>query len=376
MVGRVMSDRSPQSRFDVPADAARWTDALRAVLALVVAFSHAWILLVADHRAGDALVSYPFFFFAGFGHPAVMLFFVLSGFWIAKSVDRLEARGWSWSTFLVDRWSRIGIVVLPAIVIGGTIDAIGLWVVETPAHLGHSHLWFLPDDMARTLSPTTILGNFLFLQSIVVPPLGSNGPLWSVAFEFWYYLWFAGLWLAIRRRHFQWALLSFAVVWFSTDLAAGFLAWLMGAAAWHGRGRIAPRWWLPVGALLAGTLLWSRLGDWFAEDQILAAVAALFLVAVIARNPRFPRFLNPLATFGARSSFSLYATHFPIMTLIAGLAGGAGRMVPGPAAIALVTLVVVATMLWAIGFSKLTEARTASLRAWLGRRPRRPLPAK
>ena len=33
----------------------------------------------------------------------------------------------------------------------------------------------------------TLLGNAAFLQEIVVPTYGSNAPLWSLSYEFWYY---------------------------------------------------------------------------------------------------------------------------------------------------------------------------------------------
>ena len=44
--------------------------------------------------------------------------------------------------------------------------------------------------IAQALTAPVFLGNAAFLQRILVPELGTNGPLWSLANEFWYYLLF------------------------------------------------------------------------------------------------------------------------------------------------------------------------------------------
>jgi len=42
--------------------------------------------------------------------------------------------------------------------------------------------------MTTHLSLDTFLGNLMQLQTIVVSSFGSNGPLWSLANEWWYYV--------------------------------------------------------------------------------------------------------------------------------------------------------------------------------------------
>lgn len=368
--------RSRANDVAVPAGAAAWMDAMRGLLAITVAFAHGWGLIVADHHAGDALIGRPFFFLAGFAHPAVVLFFVLSGFWIAKSVAALYARGWSWRRYLIDRWSRLAIVVVPALLLGGALDAIGLWWLRTPTHLGQTGVWFLPTDLSPAMTPATLAGNMLFLQHILVHPLGSNGPLWSVAFEFWFYIWFAALWVSIRQRRIEPALAALALGWVAPNLAYGFLAWLTGALAFHLRGRLSPRALVPAGVALGLTLIWARAGDWLAEDLVLASLAAVFVTALVARDPLLPRILAPLARFGALGSFSLYAIHFPIMTMAAGLIVGPARLAPGTGSIAVVLAVLTATIVFAALFARLTEANTGRLRRWLSVQHDRPQPAE
>jgi peptidoglycan/LPS O-acetylase OafA/YrhL len=43
--------------------------------------------------------------------------------------------------------------------------------------------FYVPSVALRSTVPV-FLGNFLFLQSIVSPVFGSNGPLWSLSYEF------------------------------------------------------------------------------------------------------------------------------------------------------------------------------------------------
>jgi peptidoglycan/LPS O-acetylase OafA/YrhL len=54
-------------------------DAMRAALAVTVAFGHVWGLLVEDYRPTASVLVRAGYFFAGFAHSAVILFFVLSG---------------------------------------------------------------------------------------------------------------------------------------------------------------------------------------------------------------------------------------------------------------------------------------------------------
>lgn len=41
---------------------------------------------------------------------------------------------------------------------------------------------------SRDLAPAVLLGNLLFLQTKITQEFGSNGPLWSLFSEFWYYV--------------------------------------------------------------------------------------------------------------------------------------------------------------------------------------------
>jgi peptidoglycan/LPS O-acetylase OafA/YrhL len=81
-----------------------------------------------------------------------------------------------------------------------------------------------------------MIGNYAFLQGIYVPTFGSNGPLWSLANEFWYYIAFpflvCALWprLSAAQRLLNVLLLIAILAFVHPQIALMGLIWLMGVA--------------------------------------------------------------------------------------------------------------------------------------------------
>ena len=127
-----------------------------------------------------------------------MVFFVLSGyFYIGTSVlESVGKQEWSWRTYLVTRITRLQLVLLPALVLGALWDRIGMKIPQAAAlYYQGLYKFYSPSVALRSTFPV-FLGNFFYLQSIVSPIFGSNGPLWSLSYEFWYYIVFPALILA------------------------------------------------------------------------------------------------------------------------------------------------------------------------------------
>ncbi|GGB37742.1 acyltransferase family protein [Sphingomonas floccifaciens] len=352
-------------------------DALRAILAGIVTFSHAWYLLIRDYRPGDGILAGLGYFAAGFAHACVVLFFVLSGYWITRSVVKRLDTGWSWPHYLADRLVRLYLVLIPALVLGGLLDAVGYHVLGTATHRAMTDTFVLKTDLGDTLSATTFLANASFLQSILARPFGSNGPLWSVAYEFWYYLWFPALALTVRTRRMSAFLPTLLLGAIASPLAIGFLCWLAGSAVYFAEKRDAltkkpatrtSATTLSLAAAAAAALLiLVRLVDFAFEDVVLAAAFAVVLRLVLSARLRLPRCMNALARFGAQASFTLYAIHFPLIAFAAGLMISSERMEPGTTSLIWV-VVVVTTVAWlAYGLSRVTEARTDIVRRWVSR---------
>lgn len=359
-----------------PEGAYFYMDAMRTLFALVVAFGHVWALLIRDYQPPAGLAVQAAYFSAGFGHQAVILFFVLSGFWISRSVIRGAARGWSWRSYLTDRLTRLMPVLVATLVIGGALDAVALYWLHSPTHLGLTDTYVLRTDVAANLSWEVLLGNLVFLQ-ILIKPFGTNGPLWSLAYEFWFYIWFPALWLALRYRRPSIALATLAFGWFVPTLALAFLSWLCGAAVYGIAQRLAGRRQLSRGkawtllaitsALLAAALLATRFGADTWKDPALAVAFSAFLLSLIALNPSPVALVRPIAIYGARASFSLYATHFPVMAFAAALTIGAQRLPPDAYGVTLVMIVLGASLVLAWSFAMQTEGRTGALRRFFAR---------
>ena len=219
---------APARGSTVPMDrrspASLWMDATRALAAIAVVASHARDLIVSDYQGQIGWSG--FYLLTGLGRQAVIVFFVISGFWIGKSVLEGAANSHFWRDYLVNRLSRLYIVLIPALCLGGLLDAIGHHQLGLPVYtLSEAHS--MRDVSVASLSIPNFLGNALYLQSILVPVFGTNGPLWSLAYELWFYIWFPALFLVFSRR-IGILLISLALIWFAPMLAAYFAIWLIG----------------------------------------------------------------------------------------------------------------------------------------------------
>jgi peptidoglycan/LPS O-acetylase OafA/YrhL len=263
-------------------------------------------------------------------HEAVIVFFVLSGVLVGGSVLREHgARTFSWGQYLLKRLSRLLTVLVPALLIGFVIDSTTKYVLlQYPprltmrlGELSHVHLdW------------KTFLGNLFFLQTLDrtrIPSFGTNAALWSLAFEFWYYLLFplmiGALLLRSRRRQFIYGTLSVAVACFLwRDPLTRFPVWLLGAFATRLPRFLPERWQRPAVTLLAvqfvvcAGVLWIRpLANFVLDDMILGVSFSALVVAILHRRASHPRtFYANLAENLAKPSYSVYLFHLPIVTLI------------------------------------------------------------
>ena len=190
-----------------------------------------------------------------FGQEAVLLFFLLSGFVIHYSFSR--ARDRSFRTYFTRRALRI---YAPLVVVFALSYAVAC--VEAGA---------LVDPQ-----PEVLLGNLLMLQdwtwakpNVVVEPYMDNGPLWSLSYEWWFYMLYWPIMRTIGERRSRDALVlgaslvAGAVYTFWPAMPVRIVAYLgiwwcgaMLADAWAaGTVRRWATWWPPLGAMGAATAL-------------------------------------------------------------------------------------------------------------------------
>jgi peptidoglycan/LPS O-acetylase OafA/YrhL len=341
------------------------------------------------HLRGLFFVDYPYltnkslfstalYAVTGYGHQAVIVFFVLSGYFIGTSVmGSANKLHWSWRTYLVSRITRLQLVLFPALVLGAIWDRIGMRIPQAAAlYYDALYKFNVPSVALRSTIPV-FFGNFFYLQSIVSPVFGSNGPLWSLSYEFWYYILFPALilaaaaWVGTRLR-ILYVCLALFLFWFvGAQISFYFLIWLAGATV--GRlqrpTRFKPSFpglpWL-VGFVFLGALAWCRthrLSSDLLTDYVVALCFTLWLYVLLLGSregvsPAYENGAKKLAGF----SYTLYLTHFPALLLLRGLLNPQGNWQPGPQHLAYALGIGLLMLIYAYGVAEVTEAHTAKVR--------------
>jgi peptidoglycan/LPS O-acetylase OafA/YrhL len=278
-----------------------------------------------------------------------------------------------WPGYLINRLSRLGIVLVPALVLGGMLDGVGAGILHLPIYWGLTGAHSATQIVTTTLTLPVLLGNLAFLQTIAVAPWGSNGPLWSLAFEFWYYIWFPALAILVCRRRLSPALLTLLIGLANPGLYWGFASWLVGwglllRVEATRTGPVGRVWALLGGGLFTALLLTSAMVRQAWMDLPLAIGFGLLLLALVATALPFPLILAPIAHYGRKASFSLYAIHFPIVALAGGWVTGKARLAPSGWALLLVLALTAFCLAAAWCFAQGSEALTPRLRDWLRQR--------
>jgi len=292
------------------AGASATLDALRIAAALVVVGFHASSQWLTTYPATHAVLGKA-------SHAAVVVFFVISGYVIAFTTAR-PGRGAR--QYAVARLSRLDAVLVPALLLTAGVEYV---VVHADAALaaryvhGHTGLRYLLSELFGTE-----IGFFL-----AAPPL--NSPLWSLSYEFWYYVLF-GVWHYGRSRRGAWAWLAAAGLAAGPDVLLLLPVWLLGVAACRQAppavGRRGPGWWvagwlgLAVGAV-AYLPAWPAavgakplyMAGQFATDWVVGALVALAVWGLPRGAPAArgggARWLRRAADL----SFPLYVLHFPLL---------------------------------------------------------------
>jgi len=361
-------------------------DLIRASAAWAVMWGHLRALFFVDfshlYRTNRWLAA--IYFMTGFGHQSVMVFFVLSGFLISTSLMKKYIAGtWSAGDYGIDRASRLYVVLIPGLVLGLLWDWAGHLLFRS------SGLYSQPLEAFGTiiaqdqLSFKTFVGNLFFLQTILCPTLGSNGPLWSLANEFWYYVLFPMILLsavAWRKLSFRLAIpmtiLTFCVAGFvGLRIFEGFFVWLTGFALVLAYGNFRFRrktawigYFLGCLAGFSTCLVAARTGKFgiLGTDFLVGLSFAFFLFSFVQMEwePANEHYANTTRFF-SDFSYSLYVLHFPFLLFLRAWISPSGRWEPDSMHLlygALIGLLVIGYA-WAI--SMYTEKRTRMARGWI-----------
>jgi peptidoglycan/LPS O-acetylase OafA/YrhL len=208
---------------------------------------------------------------------------------------------------------------------------------------------------------------------------GSNGPLWSLSYEFWYYILFPAIVLAVAswtriRNRFLYAGLSALLLWFvGPQIILYFVIWLAGAlvgrlcgTAQFGPPRTQAIVSLAAGLLFFGALAWSRTQMIYTDtiaDYMIGLSFALWLYTLIhgARQDVSPAYANAAKKLSG-FSYTLYLTHFPVLLLLRGLLDPSGNWQPDPRHLFYGLGIALLMLTYAYVVAEFTEGRTSHVR--------------
>lgn len=264
-----------------------------------------------------------------FGQEAVTVFFLISGFVIHYSFAGAHVP--SARSYFVRRFRRI----YPPFVIALALTAL---------------LYMLTRGPDADLKPRDLVLNLLMLQDheflrpgSIVDPYLNNGVLWSLSYEWWFYVMYYPL--ATRVPESNWrrcvaaiALAGFvAFIWqpgFAARVALLFCVWWLGvemARLYLAHGQVRLRSLLPgIGIALAaaigllGNALWinrttpTSFGRYpWIEPRIVCVALTLTLIGVLWHRLQFRGGRSALRAFAliAPISYGLYVLHLPALAL-------------------------------------------------------------
>ena len=259
---------------------------------------------------------------------AVLIFFLLSGFLITYSTvrKRLNSAGYGFKHFFIDRFARIYVAFIPALVFVVILDALSRYL--NPETYSYSEAFDL----------VTFIGNLFMLQDHVVFSLtpemnvtsfGSARPFWTLAIEWWIYLFFGYLVLVFAKQK-NLSLVSVGIVSLLSivplfNLVSGrggglSAYWIFGAMIYliSTQGilqQVAVRTKVLTSLVLAA-LACLRIAYTGQEyEPIFALILALMLLIIIDifDQVRIPKSIVKFIRVQASFSYTLYLIHYSIL---------------------------------------------------------------
>ena len=369
-------------------------DLVRGISALLVMLGHLRAFLFVDYAdAGPVNVIWKgFYLVTGFGHQAVMVFFVLSGYFVGGSILSAinSGEGFSWKRYATARLSRLWTVLIPTLLLTLALDSIGRQL--SPEAYSGLHAEIFSSGPAQnapaSLGLFTFLGNLLFLQTIESPVYGSNGPLWSLANEFWYYVIFPLLALGCvsffssygrtQKSQFFKGLVYFTVAaailfWLPKYLIALGLIWLMGVAVWwlsnrlfHNKIAVSLIWRILLLPIFLGCLIASKSGHWIGSDWMVGGSFSILMLTLLGPWKKV-RWWSRGFTGLSEISYTLYVVHFPILFLIISLGFAGKQLDPGLRSVFIYTGIATGIVLFSAFWWWLFERNTNYIRRLVSR---------
>jgi peptidoglycan/LPS O-acetylase OafA/YrhL len=340
----------------------------------LIRFSTAMIVFVAHfafvHVSGQWLME---IWSAPFAHHAVMVFFVLSGLVIAYVVSDHEQ---TLDRYMRARLVRLYSVVVPMIVLVPLID----WVGHQLDPELYDGWWFRAHKPVLKLFASLFFLHETWWRSVWY---FSNGPYWSIGYEFWYYVAFGALWFLRGFRRVLALLATFAIA--GPKIFLLFPVWLTGVGVWHLCARIrlpalvavlcligaivAYILWIVTGAYQVADAISPRIADVFGVAEgyltwskpwlgyyVLALLIAVVFLSLHSLSPYVEKLLSPAARvirWAAGATFTIYLFHIPVTLLVASAVPGEAE---DPVRLVIVFAIILTTLFLIAEFTERKKA--------------------
>ncbi len=299
-----------------------WLDLIRFLAALVVVIVHArgssFVKYGLLEDSDKSVLITIFYALTRIGNEAVIVFFVLSGFLVGGKVfDRVLKNTFKPKDYAIDRSVRIFLPLIPALILTALIQKI----------IGN------PFDVYE------LFGNLFSLQGVFFQPFAGNGPLWSLAYEIWFYIFAYSLGaLFINKKEINAFSLFLLILVFGvfTELKIVYLfSWIIGAIAYFN----LPKEFSIKSFIISNVLILYSIAStqinfesvsinnlWFKKYfpsyeisiLLLSIGIALFIRQIILLKPRnhLIKIIDIAGSYLASFSYTLYLCHYPILQLL------------------------------------------------------------
>lgn len=300
-------------------------EGLRGMAAIYVLIHHARLLLTQPYTEGylkhpEQYSSFDKIFVYGsavfkFGHEAVILFFVLSGFVIhLKQAKQISTASNSFN--LADYLQKRALRIYPTL-------------------LFSLLLTYLLDLLWGEISKTYALENYTFgsfISNLVLIPQsaawGNNYPIWSLKHEWFFYLIYPLLlFLTQKKVIYSFATCVVMLIWyiFKQDIPLVGMAaytltiWWMGvftAETFYGRYKLTLKhlvFLVPGSTILLFTKLNQNL---VGHDIIVGLLMTGVLAYILFSNSQIVQYICDKFLFFGTFSYSIYLLHFPLMEFL------------------------------------------------------------
>jgi peptidoglycan/LPS O-acetylase OafA/YrhL len=291
---------------------------LRWIAAFMVVIGHLRSFLFVNYNNAieyTALEKF-FYFITGFGHQGVVIFFLVSGYLVGGGVIQRYIQRNINNTYLklyfIKRFSRIYTVLVPALFFGFIFDSLG-YKLFYEIYENNYNISTMNFNAHNNMNMFTFVLNFLNMQTIIVEPFGANAVLWSLSYEWWYYMLLPLFLISNTSRLISFGLIL-ALLFLNYHLLIYASIWLLGALTFFINKRLVNGYVSIIMVLI--TLLISRKFSGMYIDFILSLSLALVVNSAQYSKYNFINILSKTNRSMANFSYSLYIFHFPLIVFI------------------------------------------------------------